>query len=78
MNNPANTFVGTAHRSAIRTLRNIAVDAYAESLFDLQTIAWLKAESWHYALDESTENSIRFARSLALFRFARRAYVQGL
>lgn len=47
-------------------------------LFSEETVAWLHAESHRYELDEQTEDSIRWAKALAVFRCTRHARVVGL
>lgn len=77
MNLPAGLFVGTAHRSTIRVLHDVSIPVYAESLFDAQVVNWIKSDATRYALDEITEDSVRFARMLSQFRFTRHARVVG-
>ena len=78
MNSPVGMLVGTAHRSALHPLRDASLVVYAPSLFEPAPIAWIRAESQRYALDESTEDAARFAICLAQFRFTRHARVVGL
>lgn len=44
-------------------------------LFNPQTVAWLRAESNRYRLDNNDADSLRFARMLSLYRHSRYAFI---
>ncbi|CAE6714201.1 hypothetical protein [Paraburkholderia haematera] len=73
MSAPTGIRVGTAHHHPDHALHAVAVGVYAPALFDAHTIAWLRAESRRYRLDQDDADSIRFARILSGFRFSRNA-----
>lgn len=75
MNTPVGTLVGQAHFSPDHMLHAVAVDVFAESLFDQRPIAWLRTESRQFRNEVPAEDpaAIRWAGCLSAFSYSRNA-----